>query len=44
MLFGLQFVIFVSKYFYLNNFSIAIHGGTGILVKGLMTPELEAQY
>jgi len=43
MLFGLQFVIFVSKYFYLNNFSIAIHGGAGTLVKGL-TPELEAHY
>jgi beta-aspartyl-peptidase (threonine type) len=27
-----------------NNFSIAIHGGAGTLVKGLMTPELEAQY
>ena len=28
----------------MNNFSIAIHGGAGTLVKGLMTPELEAQY
>jgi len=27
-----------------NNFSIAIHGGAGTLVKGLMTEELEAQY
>lgn len=27
-----------------NNFSIAIHGGAGTLVKGLMTPELESQY
>ena len=27
-----------------NNFSIAIHGGAGTLVKGLMTSELEAQY
>jgi beta-aspartyl-peptidase (threonine type) len=27
-----------------NNFAIAIHGGAGTLVKGLMTPELEAQY
>lgn len=28
----------------MNNFSIAIHGGAGTLVKGLMTPQLEAQY
>lgn len=28
----------------MNNFSIAIHGGAGTLVKGLMTPKLEAQY
>lgn len=28
----------------MNNFSIAIHGGAGTLVKGAMTPELEAQY
>lgn len=28
----------------MNNFSIAIHGGAGTLVKGLMTPELEAEY
>ena len=27
-----------------NNFSIAIHGGAGTLVKGLMTPQLESQY
>jgi beta-aspartyl-peptidase (threonine type) len=27
-----------------NNFSIAIHGGAGTLVKGMMTPELEARY
>ncbi len=27
-----------------NNFSIAIHGGAGTLVKGLMTSELEMQY
>lgn len=27
-----------------NNFSIAIHGGAGTLVKGLMTPKLESQY
>ncbi|MFT4669433.1 MAG: beta-aspartyl-peptidase (threonine type) [Flavobacteriaceae bacterium] len=28
----------------MNNFSIAIHGGAGTLVKGLMNPQLEAQY
>ena len=28
----------------MNNFSIAIHGGAGTLVKGLMTPELEGKY
>ena len=28
----------------MRNFSIAIHGGAGTLVKGLMTPELEDQY
>ncbi len=27
-----------------NPFSIAIHGGAGTLVKGMMTPELEAKY
>jgi beta-aspartyl-peptidase (threonine type) len=27
-----------------NTFSIAIHGGAGILVKGMMTPELELRY
>jgi len=27
-----------------NTFSIAIHGGAGTLVKGMMTPELEIQY
>jgi len=27
-----------------NNFSIAIHGGAGTLVKGLMTSELESKY
>lgn len=27
-----------------NKFSIAIHGGAGTLVKGMMTPELETQY
>ncbi len=28
----------------MRNFSIAIHGGAGTLVKGMMTSELEAQY
>lgn len=28
----------------MNNFAIAIHGGAGTLVKGMMTPELEAKY
>jgi len=28
----------------MNNFSIAIHGGAGTLVKGMMTTELEAAY
>jgi beta-aspartyl-peptidase (threonine type) len=28
----------------MNTFSIAIHGGAGTLVKGLMTQELEAEY
>ncbi|MBF8151156.1 isoaspartyl peptidase/L-asparaginase [Winogradskyella sp. F6397] len=28
----------------MNTFSIAIHGGAGTLVKGMMTAELEAQY
>jgi len=28
----------------MNTFSLAIHGGAGTLVKGLMTSELEAQY
>nr|WP_321234451.1 isoaspartyl peptidase/L-asparaginase [uncultured Psychroserpens sp.] len=28
----------------MKNFSIAIHGGAGTLVKGMMTPELEARY
>jgi beta-aspartyl-peptidase (threonine type) len=29
---------------FMNNFSIAIHGGAGTLVKGMMTPELESNY
>ncbi|MGB3606713.1 MAG: isoaspartyl peptidase/L-asparaginase [Psychroserpens sp.] len=28
----------------MNTFSIAIHGGAGTLVKGIMTPDLEAKY
>ena len=28
----------------MNNFAIAIHGGAGTLVKGMMTPELETKY
>jgi len=28
----------------MNKFSIAIHGGAGTLVKGMMTPDLEAEY
>lgn len=28
----------------MNNFAIAIHGGAGTLVKGMMTPELESKY
>ena len=28
----------------MNNFAIALHGGAGTLVKGLMTPELETTY
>lgn len=28
----------------MNNFGIAIHGGAGTLIKGLMTPDLEAHY
>jgi len=28
----------------MKTFSLAIHGGAGTLVKGMMTPELEAKY
>lgn len=28
----------------MNTFSMAIHGGAGTLVKGMMTPELESRY
>ena len=40
----MQFVIFNFKIKMMNNFSIAIHGGAGTLVKGMMTSELEAKY
>lgn len=40
----MQFVIFNFKINMMNNFSIAIHGGAGTLVKGMMTSELEAKY
>jgi len=43
-LFGLQFLIFDTKLFLMNTFSIAIHGGAGTLVKGLMTSDLEGEY
>ncbi len=39
-----QFVIFRNQILEMNTFSIAIHGGAGTLVKGMMTPELELQY
>jgi len=32
------------KIYRMNTFSIAIHGGAGTLVKGMMTSELEAEY
>lgn len=41
---GQQFVIFHIQKLDMQTFSIAIHGGAGTLVKGLMTQELEAQY
>ena len=41
----MQFVIFQSDNIQeMNNFSLAIHGGAGTLVKGMMTPDLEVQY
>ncbi len=40
----MQFVIFRSNFFKMKTFSIAIHGGAGTLVKGMMTPELESKY
>lgn len=43
-LFDLQFVIFNCQNEKMKNISIAIHGGAGTLVKGMMTPELEIKY
>ena len=43
-LFKKQFVIFHNQIFIMSNFSIAIHGGAGTLVKGMMTSELETKY
>lgn len=40
----MQFVIFHIQILDMQTFSIAIHGGAGTLVKGLMTKELETQY
>ena len=41
----MQFVNFDSFYIHtMNTFSIAIHGGAGTLVKGMMTPEKELAY
>lgn len=40
----MQFVIFRRKEFLMKTFAIAVHGGAGTLVKGLMTPELEMHY
>jgi len=39
-----QFVIFHNQIRDMKTFSIAIHGGAGTLVKGMMTPELETKY
>ncbi len=41
----MQFVNFDGIYIHtMNTFSIAIHGGAGTLVKGMMTPEKESAY
>lgn len=40
----MQFVIFASQFLIMKKFSLAIHGGAGTLVKGLMTAELETNY
>jgi beta-aspartyl-peptidase (threonine type) len=39
-----QFVLFGRKLRPMKTYSIAIHGGAGTLIKGLMTPELEKEY
>lgn len=43
-LFQKQFVIFHIQNSTMETFSIAIHGGAGTLVKGMMTPTLETEY
>ncbi len=40
----MQFVIFRNQILDMKTYSIAIHGGAGTLVKGLMTEALEAEY
>lgn len=40
----MQNVYLKLKILAMKTFSIAIHGGAGTLVKGMMTPELETQY
>jgi beta-aspartyl-peptidase (threonine type) len=37
-------VIFRTQTIQIKTFSVAIHGGAGTLVKGMMTPELETEY
>ena len=43
-LIDLQFCGFNNLTIEMSKYAIAIHGGAGTLVKGLMTSELEAQY
>ena len=40
----MQFVLFESKFSGMKTISLAIHGGAGTLVKGMMTPEKESAY
>jgi beta-aspartyl-peptidase (threonine type) len=40
----MQFVFFTHNWIKMKNYSIAIHGGAGTLIKGLMTAELETNY
>ena len=40
----MQFVIFHNQILQMKTYSIAVHGGAGTLVKGLMTEALETQY